>query len=81
MYLVDANVLIYAVNESAERHENARSWLDAVLNSNEQVGFTWIALLAFVRLATNPAIFPRPLDIDDATGIVRQWLVQPWRLS
>lgn len=77
MYLVDANVLIYAINESAEMHERARSWLDGALNGEEQVGFAWIALLAFVRLATNPAVFPRPLGVTDATEMVREWLVQP----
>ena len=77
MYLVDANLLIYAVNESAERHEPARAWLDTALNGDEQVGLAWIALLAFIRLATHPAIFPRPLDTAAASGIVRQWLAQP----
>ncbi len=77
MQLVDANVLIYAVNESSELHERARSWLDAALNGDEQVGFAWVALLAFLRLATHPAVFPRPLDVTDATDIVRDWLAQP----
>jgi toxin-antitoxin system PIN domain toxin len=75
--LVDANVLIYAVNESSELHERARTWLDAKLNSDEQVGFAWVALLAFLRLATHPAVFPRPLSITHATQIVRDWLAQP----
>lgn len=77
MQLVDANVLIYAVNESSELHERARTWLDAKLNSDEQVGFAWVALLAFLRLATHPAVFPRPLSITHATQIVRDWLAQP----
>ncbi|HUG49143.1 MAG TPA: type II toxin-antitoxin system VapC family toxin [Candidatus Limnocylindria bacterium] len=77
MYVVDANVLLYAVNESAERHELSRTWLDAALNGEEQVGFAWTALLAFLRLATHPAVFPRPLEVTQATEIVRDWLAQP----
>ncbi len=77
MQLVDANVLIYAVNESSELHDRARTWLDAALNGDEQVGFAWVPLLAFLRLATHPAVFPRPLDVTDATAIVRDWLAQP----
>jgi toxin-antitoxin system PIN domain toxin len=77
MQLVDANVLIYAVNESSEMHERARSWLDTALNGDEQVGFAWVALLAFVRLATHRAVFTRPLGVTDAMDIVREWLAQP----
>lgn len=81
MYVVDANVLIYAVNESAEYHDVARTWLDAAFNRDEQVGFAWSSLLAFLRLATHPAVFPRPLDVGTATGIVREWLAQPLAVS
>ena len=77
MRLVDANVLLYAVNESAERHERSRNWLDAALNGDEAVGFAWIALLAFVRLATHAAVFPRPLTVTQAMDNVRAWLAQP----
>jgi uncharacterized protein len=75
--LVDANVLVYAVNEDAAHHDAARSWLDEALNGADSVGFTWIALLAFLRIATSVRIFPSPLDVDTATGIVDGWLEQP----
>lgn len=76
MQLVDANVLLYAVNEASPQHARARGWLDAALNDHEPVGFAWLVLLAFVRLATHPAVFPRPLDVADAFGTVRGWLAQ-----
>ena len=34
-------------------------------------------LLAFLRLTTHPAVFPRPLSVGEATKIVRAWLAQP----
>jgi len=34
-------------------------------------------LLAFLRLATHPAVFPHPLDARRATEIMRGWLAQP----
>ena len=77
MRLVDANVLLYAVNEGSPQHRRARTWLDAALNGHEAVGFAWIVLLAFMRLATHRAVFPRPLDVGDAIGVVREWLAQP----
>lgn len=77
MNLVDANVLLYAVNESDERHEGARSWLDASLSGSATVGFAWLPLLAFLRLSTKPGLFPSPLSVDQALGRVRRWLEQP----
>src|SRR5262249_48261145 len=32
---------------------------------------------AFVRLTTNPRVWPNPLPPDDAFSIVRQWLAEP----
>lgn len=77
MKLVDANVLLYAVNEDAPRHAVARGWLDAALSGPEAVAFAWIALLAFLRLSTRRGIFPRPLSLDDAASVVAQWLAGP----
>lgn len=31
-------------------------------------------LLGFLRLATNPAVFPRPLDVAQATTVLDGWL-------
>lgn len=77
MYLVDANVLIYAVNSQAPHHERARAWLDGALAGNESVGFPWAVLLAFLRLSTSRAVFDRPLTADQATGVIRAWLGSP----
>lgn len=52
MRLVDANVLLYAVNSDAQHHERSRMWLDAALSGGETVGLAWVPLLVFVRLIT-----------------------------
>lgn len=77
MNLVDANVLLAAVNEADPRHERARGWLDAELSGGMSVGFAWIVLLAFLRLSTKVGLFPRPLGVDDALDVVRAWLAAP----
>lgn len=77
MRLVDANVLLYAVNSASEHHERARTWLDDSLAGGESVGFAWTVVLAFLRLATHPAVFVRPLLPDQALETVRTWLDQP----
>lgn len=74
MKLVDANVLLYAVNTDSRHHARSVAWLDAALSGAATVGFSWMVLLAFVRLATKTGLFPRPLDVDGALRRVERWL-------
>ena len=75
--VVDANVLLYAVDRASSHHEPSRSWLDSALTGSEAVGLAWVVLLAFVRIATSPAVFPNPLTADQATEQVEAWLAAP----
>jgi toxin-antitoxin system PIN domain toxin len=77
MKVVDANVLLYAVNPDSARHEEARRWMEGALNGEEAVGFSWVVLLAFVRLSTRGGLFSRPLDVAEAIGLTDEWLAQP----
>lgn len=77
MTLVDANVLLYAVNGDAEHHQRSRSWLDGALSGGGTVGFAWIALLAFLRLGTKQGLFEQPLTVDGAFDRVDAWLAAP----
>lgn len=77
MILVDANLLLYAVNVSAFQHRPARRWLEATLNEEVELGFPWIVLLAFLRISTHRAILEKPLPIDTALEFVDSWLRQP----
>jgi toxin-antitoxin system PIN domain toxin len=75
--LPDLNLLLYAIDEEAPRHERARAWLEETLSGTEEVGFAWIVLLGFVRLTSNPAVFERPLDAEEALDYVDEWLERP----
>lgn len=77
MVVVDANVLLYAVNEASAEHEKSRSWLDASLGGKEAVGFAWQVLLAFLRIATSRAIFAHPLSVGEAADQIDSWLAAP----
>lgn len=77
MKLVDANVLLYAVNSDSRHHVAAKTWLDGALSGNATVGFTWVVLLAFTRLATKVGLFPQPLSVDEAMDRVDAWLSAP----
>lgn len=77
MRLVDANVLPYASDEDAEHHAAAKQWLNAALSASEAVLMPWVSLLAFVRVATHPSIYDKPLRASQATDAVDAWLAQP----
>lgn len=77
MKLVDLNVLLYAVNRQSPRHEAVRSWWEAALSDDEPIGLSWIVLLGFLRLATNPRVFARPLTDEQAMARVDVWVAHP----
>lgn len=77
MILVDANLLLYAYYTRAPEHARSRAWLEAALSGPERVGFAWLTLWAFLRIATNPRVFDRPLSVTEAESAVSSWLAQP----
>ncbi|MDN5767127.1 MAG: type II toxin-antitoxin system VapC family toxin [Humibacillus sp.] len=77
MHIVDANVLLYAVNNESELHLPAVGWLDAALAGGATVGFDWTVLLAFTRISTMSRVFDRPLSSGEALAQVRRWLDAP----
>lgn len=74
MILVDANLLLYAVNADAPEHAPSKAWLDARLSGPTRVGLAWPSLLAFVRLSSNPVVVRYPQSPADAWQQVRDWL-------
>jgi toxin-antitoxin system PIN domain toxin len=77
LVIVDANVLLYAVDSTARHHESALAWLDPSLAGAEAVGLAWVALLAFIRISTNPSYFPSPMTVDEAVSQAESWLDAP----
>ena len=75
--LVDANILLYAVDESSRFHGDAAAWLTTALNGTRRVALPWISLTAFLRIATNPRASASPLDPTGAWEIVDGWLGAP----
>jgi toxin-antitoxin system PIN domain toxin len=73
MRIVDANVLLYAVNSASEHHGASKRWLDGALSGADSVGLAWVPLLAFVRLTTKQGLFPMPLAPSDAMRQVSDW--------
>ena len=77
MIIVDANLLIYAVNRDDPRHDVVRRWWEALLSGHAAVGIPWVVALAFVRIATRRGLPPRSLTVEQATDYVAEWTRQP----
>lgn len=76
-YSVDANILLYAADASAPLHKVARRFLDARHEDPDLFCITWLTLMAFLRIATHPAVFSEPLSPADAWNNVCALLALP----
>jgi len=77
MLVLDANILIYAINRNASLHGVAKGWLEKAMSGRETIGLPWNVLLAFLRVTTRPGLFAKPISIESALDIVDSWFAQP----
>jgi hypothetical protein len=75
--LVDANLLIYAIDLDSPHHRKSRAWLEGVLSRSTPVGLAWIVVLAFLRITTHRASARNPLSPERAIAHVDSWLALP----
>lgn len=72
--LLDANLLLYAVDRDSPHHEAASHWLTAVLNGERRLALPWQTIGAFLRIVTHPRVARNPLTSGDAWAHVQSWL-------
>lgn len=75
--IVDANLLLYAVDESSPHNAAAASWLEEVLFGDRRVGLPWQTIGAFLRIVTHPRVTENPLSGSEAWRYVADWLAIP----
>jgi uncharacterized protein len=75
--LPDVNLLLYAYNRDADQHEAAARWLESTLAGPEPFALTWTTILGFLRMSTNPRMFPNPMTAGEAISVVNGWLQHP----
>jgi uncharacterized protein len=76
-FTFDANVLLYASDETSAYHPRAHAFLDEVASSDELVYLFWPTVMAYLRIATHPAIFEKPLPPADAVANIERLLALP----
>lgn len=72
--IVDANVLLYAVDAQSPFHGTAHTWLEEAMNGAERVGLPWVTLTAFQRIITHPRATTNPLTAQEAWSHITDWL-------
>ncbi|MCY4036300.1 MAG: type II toxin-antitoxin system VapC family toxin [bacterium] len=77
MIVPDVNLLVYAYNEDAPYHEQARTWWEGLANGAERVGFPWMVVAGFVRIVTQHRTAVRPVPPEQAVDLVAEWLSLP----
>lgn len=75
--LLDANLLIYAVDKRAVQHARAAEWITEQLNGASRIGFPWQSLTAFMRIVTHARASAAPLAPEKAWRLVTDWLDAP----
>ena len=77
MTLLDVNILLYAYNADAPQHAASAAWLEEALRTADVVGLPWPTVWAFLRLSTNPRVWPNPLPAAEAFRIINELLALP----
>jgi toxin-antitoxin system PIN domain toxin len=73
----DVNVLINAHRESAEEHGRYAEWLTRLVTGTAPFAMSELVLHGFLRVATNPRVFPDPTPTEAALRFVDEIISQP----
>ena len=76
-FTLDANVLLYASDETSGFHQRAMTLLEEVAGGDELVYLFWPTVMAYLRIATHPAVFERPLAPAEAVANIDGLLSLP----
>ena len=69
-FLVDTNILAYAVNRDCDEHVAAAALVEGWLSGSVPWTLTWGVVYEFLRIATHPRIFRRPLSANQALAFL-----------
>jgi toxin-antitoxin system PIN domain toxin len=75
--LLDANLLLYAVDADSKHNPVAATWLEETLGGANRIGLPWQTIGAFLRIVTHPRVTANPLSASDARSYVADWLAVP----
>lgn len=75
--LVDTNILLYSANPASPEHRAARAEIERLRRGMSPWFLTWGIVYEFLRVATHPAVFQRPLPVRSAALFVKRLMESP----
>ena len=66
MFIIDVNVLLYALDRTSPGHAGCLRWLERAGHGDELVGISSQVMSSVIRIATHPSVFDRPLTAEHA---------------
>ena len=77
MIVLDANILLYAYDQTSALPARAPTWVQGVFSESTLVGVPCQTIGAFLRIVTNPRLPGERYTTEDAASLVDSWLQQP----
>lgn len=74
---IDVNILLYASDEGSPEYGKASQFLDGCATGREVFCLAWLTVMSYLRIATHPAIFKRPLTPAEANANIDALLCLP----
>jgi toxin-antitoxin system PIN domain toxin len=68
VFLVDTNILLYAVNPAAPEFRAASAEIERYRRGDQLWFLTWGVIYEFLRVSTHRAVFERPLSLERAVS-------------
>jgi uncharacterized protein len=75
--VLDANILLYAYDSHSVKHSQARALIERIFSEEAIVGIPWQTVSAFLRVVTNTSLPGQRFSIEEAAGVIDEWLKQP----
>jgi toxin-antitoxin system PIN domain toxin len=76
-FALDVNILLYASDSDSHLNSRAIRFIDECAARREVFCLGWTTIMSYLRMATHPAIFMRPLSHAEATRNIEALLGLP----
>lgn len=76
-FAIDANILLYASDSSSPYHDRAKTFLGLCIAREDVFYLAWPTVMSYLRIATHPSIFDRPLSPPEAMANIEHLLQLP----
>ncbi len=76
-FALDVNILLYASDTRSHYHKRAKLFIETCITQRELFYLGWPTVMSYLRIATHPAVFDRPLSPGEAMTNVEALLTLP----